>query len=342
MKKLIALSALLLTFAKINLAFTVSVSGTCTIVAGESADLVLSVSGTTVRPVSLLLIAENQSTSTPVYYEIDRNALVISVSPEETTKYYVHSCWTNTENGEGVGSAIITVCDNNNLNPEFNLPEMVCYDYGPIKLTDYITGDCSGFSFEGMGIYGNVFYPAIAGIGMFSIDVIYNGMTVATSAVTVVPIPEVSFYLVEDNISINGNPIPLNGYPSGGTYSGPGIKDGVFYPALAGVGIHQIVYTVNNGVCSNSATCFIKVYSDNATSEYDYDIRIYPNPVKDNLYISGSVLPDKVELYSLSGILLKSSVSGHVSFVPLCDLPNGIYMLKIFVDGNVMTQKIVK
>jgi hypothetical protein len=49
------------------------------------------------------------------------------------------------------------------------------------------------------------------------------------------------------------------GTPSGGTYSGSGVFDGLFFPSLAGVGTHTITYTVNNGTCNGTATGTIQV-----------------------------------------------------------------------------------
>ena len=49
------------------------------------------------------------------------------------------------------------------------------------------------------------------------------------------------------------------GSPSGGTYSGIGVSNGVFDPSVAGIGTHTITYTYTNGFCSDSATSTITV-----------------------------------------------------------------------------------
>ncbi|MCX6249142.1 MAG: hypothetical protein NTX61_00165, partial [Bacteroidetes bacterium] len=74
-------------------------------------------------------------------------------------------------------------------------------------------------------------------------------MNVATS-------PVVTFTRCNDSITtINAQPFRLKGgIPLGGTYSGPGVTNGIFYPAIAGVGSHQITYTYTNvALCSASA-----------------------------------------------------------------------------------------
>jgi len=66
----------------------------------------------------------------------------------------------------------------------------------------------------------------------------------------------VTFTLCNDSITtINAQPFKLKGgIPLGGTYSGAGVTNGIFYPAIAGVGNHQINYTYTNAaLCSASA-----------------------------------------------------------------------------------------
>jgi uncharacterized protein (TIGR02145 family) len=73
-------------------------------------------------------------------------------------------------------------------------------------------------------------------------------MNVATS-------PVVTFTRCNDSITtINAQPFRLKGgIPLGGTYTGPGMTNGIFYPAIAGVGTHIITYTYTNAaLCSAS------------------------------------------------------------------------------------------
>ncbi|NOQ75591.1 MAG: hypothetical protein GQ574_26510, partial [Crocinitomix sp.] len=46
---------------------------------------------------------------------------------------------------------------------------------------------------------------------------------------------------------LDGVPVYLTGDPAGGTFSGPGVADGIFDPAAAGAGIHTITYTFFSG-----------------------------------------------------------------------------------------------
>ncbi len=63
---------------------------------------------------------------------------------------------------------------------------------------------------------------------------------------------------------VDYGPVTLTGgSPAGGTYSGNGVINGVFYPNIAGVGIHNITYTYVDysvNTCTGSATKPLTVY----------------------------------------------------------------------------------
>jgi PKD repeat protein len=63
-----------------------------------------------------------------------------------------------------------------------------------------------------------------------------------------------------NNICINGNPIQLNGSPTGGNWIGNGIKNAKFYPDSAGIGTHLLIYSVND-ICISIDTSIITVNS---------------------------------------------------------------------------------
>ncbi len=66
--------------------------------------------------------------------------------------------------------------------------------------------------------------------------------------------PSVTFTPCFDTITTtNAKPFSLKGgIPLGGSYSGPGISANIFYPTIAGVGIHQINYSYTNAALCNS------------------------------------------------------------------------------------------
>lgn len=74
------------------------------------------------------------------------------------------------------------------------------------------------------------------------------------------------------------------------------------------------------------------------------DIQIYPNPVIDKLNIRGSDGKEiKVEIYTMSGLLLKSeTLKPGFSSIDVRDLPNGLFLIKIYSDNYTTQQKFIK
>ena len=69
--------------------------------------------------------------------------------------------------------------------------------------------------------------------------------------------------------------------------------------------------------------------------------QIYPNPVKDEIFIESDFSIEKVEIYSLAGILLISENNFNKKLSVSVLLP-GVYMLKIYTDKDITTNKMVK
>ncbi|MCX6271995.1 MAG: T9SS type A sorting domain-containing protein, partial [Bacteroidetes bacterium] len=135
----------------------------------------------------------------------------------------------------------------------------VCIDAQPVALIGYPEGG----SFNGTGVVGNMFYPAVAGVGTFEIIYTYtneNGCTsFATQFITVYELPAVEFAPVAP-LCVNAQAVTLYGLPQGGVFSGTGVTGNVFDPALAGVGTFILTYTYTNGNnCTNFATQTVTV-----------------------------------------------------------------------------------
>ncbi len=85
----------------------------------------------------------------------------------------------------------------------------------------------------------------------------------ASVSITVLPLPLVTFTGSITSSCLDSSPVILTGgFPEGGTYSGNGVVNGVFYPVLSGAGFHVITYTYTDGNgCTNFATNTAYVYS---------------------------------------------------------------------------------
>lgn len=139
--------------------------------------------------------------------------------------------------------------------------DSICASAAPISLTG---GAPEGGTYTGLGVSNGKFNPGQAGPGTHSITYTFtdpNGCTnSATNTIKVLTVPDVTMDSLHPVCVYEADFILTGGLPTGGTYSGPGVSNGIFRPALAGSGIHTIKYTVmgSNG-CSGSASKTIKV-----------------------------------------------------------------------------------
>ena len=96
--------------------------------------------------------------------------------------------------------------------------------------------------------------------------------------------------MADTTYCISTSPDTLIGYPPGGTFTGPGITDSIFYPAVAGAGTHTIMYEYEIEevtpfglvvICSSSTTLDIDVVDvpesnagpdDVAAEGFDYTV----------------------------------------------------------------------
>ncbi|MEA1896779.1 MAG: CUB domain-containing protein, partial [Bacteroidota bacterium] len=141
-----------------------------------------------------------------------------------------------------------------------------CIDDAAVTLT----GNPAGGVFSGPGITGTQFDPASAGAGTHNIIYTYTDATTGCSdqdiqITTVWNIPAVSFSGLDPQYDSSDPPATLTGIPAGGIFSGPGIAGNVFDPAVAGTGLHEIIYEYSNVGCTNSDT--------NYTNVIDYDFK---------------------------------------------------------------------
>jgi pectate lyase len=71
------------------------------------------------------------------------------------------------------------------------------------------------------------------------------------------------------------------------------------------------------------------------------NLSMYPNPAMNNLCISSDAIVQKVEVYSLTGVLVQHNV-GNVKTINMSRLISGSYLVKVFTEKNVIKQLIIK
>jgi len=83
------------------------------------------------------------------------------------------------------------------------------------------------------------------------------------------------------------------------------------------------------------------VSTDISTKKLSEQISVYPNPLLNTLHISSVEGVEKVEVYGLSGVLLKSISSG-MNQIDLSDLSQGSYLVIIHTQGESYKRIVLK
>lgn len=85
---------------------------------------------------------------------------------------------------------------------------------------------------------------------------------------------------------------------------------------------------------------FAVLFANSITESPDNNIKIYPNPVKDNLYIE-NVENSNIYIYNTLGKLVKKVQDiSETTEINVSDLSNGIYVVKIQKGTAIQTKKI--
>jgi hypothetical protein len=131
----------------------------------------------------------------------------------------------------------------------------VCVDAGSQSLAG---GSPIGGTYFGTAVSAGNFDPSAAGVGTFQIGYAYADANSCTDTayqnITVNPLPTVTLSAFADVCIDAGSFTLTGGAPTGGTYFGTGVSVGIFDPASASAGTHQIGYTfVDGNSCIDTA-----------------------------------------------------------------------------------------
>ena len=149
--------------------------------------------------------------------------------------------------------------------------QTVCANAAPVALV----GSPAGGIWSGPGVTGSVatgfvFTPSLALVGVQTATYTLPGAIIACTATgqqrfTVQPLaaatltgPQATYCL---QAGITAPSVVLSGSPAGGTFSGPGVANGVFSPAVAGPGLHTLTYVVPGtaAACGNGTSLQVRV-----------------------------------------------------------------------------------
>jgi hypothetical protein len=168
-----------------------------------------------------------------------------------------------------------------------------------------------------------------------------NGCSaVFETSVSLLPAPSVS---LGEDLSICEQDLPYTLFASGSAVSlvwstgatSPNIQ--VFQG-----GIYSIEAFAANG-CSEQDQIEISVENCAGIQVADFEFNVYPNPTTELIFVSTNLTPERLEIWSNDGKLLKSEIpSTEQSTLNLADFSNGLYLLKIYFGNEMNVGKIVK
>lgn len=115
--------------------------------------------------------------------------------------------------------------------------------------------------------------------------------------------------------------------------------DGQVFNHTTSFPIANVVFDPKSDIISRNNTATLSIRND----ELEAGIRIFPNPVVDNLTIqvSNNIQLQKIELFNTLGQLVFSKTS-PAEITTLSRLRNGVYILKITTDKGLLTKTLLK
>ncbi|MFW6328274.1 MAG: T9SS type A sorting domain-containing protein, partial [Bacteroidota bacterium] len=104
------------------------------------------------------------------------------------------------------------------------------------------------------------------------------------------------------------------------------------------------VLAINEDGCYSDTISIFVSTSSVSHNDFKPEIKMWPCPVQNELYISFDQVPaSKIEVYNLGGQLVFASVDLHATNVfSLKNLDNGPFVIKFYFDDIVVSEKIIK
>ncbi len=180
-----------------------------------------------------------------------------------------------------------------------------------------------------------------------------NGLCTATTDTFKIRFKPLPVVTLDSLMPVNpsGRPVALyGGSPAGGVYSGTGVSNGIFDPAVSGLGIFNITYTYTDTAgCVNAATRTLEVTALAGISVNVKEFKITPNPSSGILNLlllteSPSALKIKV-LDQLGKVVFEldrnENLSIHKEQLDLTHLAKGVYVIQATSGDKTNSSKFV-
>jgi hypothetical protein len=164
----------------------------------------------------------------------------------------------------------------------------------------------------------------------------------------VVPKPQLSIAGLQPVYMHTQNGVQVTVTPPGGTLTAVGMTGNTFYPKLAGVGVHEFIYSYKNGNCTNEVRDTVKVEFDNAKMQDGFSIQLWDNPGKKQKLYLVTTQASAVEARILSSMGQKvqqlnfnANTGSNVFDLDFSNLSRGLYFIEVRLKVN-NAKKVIK
>jgi len=154
--------------------------------------------------------------------------------------------------------------------------------------------------------------------------------------VTVNPAPVATLTIHPDTVCMHYGPSTLTGgLPTGGTYSGAGVKTNMFTADSAGGGTHLITYTYTDAdgcVATATENMDVDICTGIVENNPGLEFSVFPNPSRGIVTIMVSDLSEHTVFYmynSLGQVIRAIELTSLQTILEHSNLPNGLYMYRI-------------
>lgn len=115
--------------------------------------------------------------------------------------------------------------------------------------------------------------------------------------------------------------------------------------SVSSVGTYYVTVADQNG-CFSTDTIVVEVciHTSLENSDNITDVMLYPNPVRDQLFIQSSEIADKIEIFDAYGRRVGAYGQSELKnkSVSLSGLSNGMYSVKVYVGNNSVNKILIK
>ena len=159
-------------------------------------------------------------------------------------------------------------------------------------------------------------------------------------------------YSIKGTVTQNGNPLSGvtimydNGYSvtyASGSYIVTVDQNATvtLTPSLSGYTFSPSSITCSNVTSNLTGKDFTATSASGINEISAQQIKLYPNPVENELFITSEEPIEKVEIYNGAGVMVmrENNFAGKIN---ISSLSNGLYIVKVYINGSAMVRKVIK